>query len=480
MDFLTTGVAELAGLVRSGKVGARELVELALERIETLNPALNAFVALDPEASLVEAARVDEIVATGGDPGPLAGIPLGVKDLEDAAGFPTSFGSALNAGAPPARRDSAMVARLRAAGCVVVGKTNTPEYGHKGTTDNPLFGTTRNPWNTAYTPGGSSGGSAAALAAGMVPLATGSDGGGSIRIPSALCGLSGIKTTQGWVPVGGTRPPGSGVLTVVGPMARRIEDVALALEVCSGPDPTDIFSFPASLNGLAAEAAVASAERRLPSRVGWSPGLGYGRLDRTVERQTLGFIDRLAAAGVEIVEIPDVFDHDPVAEWFPYWAALRYRTQGHLIGTVEWELVDPSLRFQIEYGRDNVSARDVVAALDAAHMLNLRLEEVLTEAGVEQLLTPVAAGVPPLIGAEGTIDGEQTPGWVQFTYPFNLSRNPVGTVPVGWLEGTSPDEGETVIDGSPGVPLGVQVVGRQRGDAGVVAVVAALETLDER
>ncbi len=480
MDFTTTGATELAELVRSAQVSARELVQHALDRIEALNPAINAFVALDPESSLAEAARIDETVASGGDPGPLAGVPIGVKDLEDAAGFPTTFGSALNAGAPPSTRDSAMVARLRAAGCVVVGKTNTPEFGHKGTTDNPLFGATRNPWNTAYSPGGSSGGSAAALAAGMVPLATGSDGGGSIRIPSALCGLSGVKTSQGRVPVGGPRPPGSGVLTVVGPMARRIEDVALALEICSGPDPTDIFSFPGSLSGLAAEAAVAAAERRLPDRVGWSPTLGYGHLDPVVERQTVSFIDRLAAAGVEIVEIPDVFDHDPVSEWFPYWAALRYRTQGHLMGTVEWEMVDPSLRFQIEYGRDQVSAADIVAALDAAHLLNLRLEEVLGEADVEHLLTPVAAGIPPLVGSEGTVDGEETPGWVQFTYPFNLSRNPVGTVPIGWLEGTSPDSGDAVIEDSPGVPLGVQVIGRQRDDAAVVSMVAALETLEDR
>ncbi len=152
--------------------------------------------------------RIDDAVADGEDPGPLAGIPLGVKDLDDAAGFVTSHGSAVFAGGAAAVDDSPLVARLRAAGCVVVGKTNTPELGWKGDTDNVTFGPTCNPWNLAYSPGGSSGGSAAAIAAGMVPLATGSDGGGSIRIPSSCCGLSGVKPSLGRVPSGGEHGAG--------------------------------------------------------------------------------------------------------------------------------------------------------------------------------------------------------------------------------------------------------------------------------
>src|SRR5699024_1329478 len=167
---------------------------------------------------------IDQRVAHGDDPGPLAGIPVAVKDLEDVAGLPTTFGSVLFADAAPARQDSIGVQRLRAAGAIVVGKTNTPAFGCKGTTDNPLFGPTRNPWHPAYSPGGSSGGSAAALAAGLVPLATGSDGGGSVRIPAACCGLSGFKPSTGRVPTGDATPPLGRTLTVRAPMARSIGD----------------------------------------------------------------------------------------------------------------------------------------------------------------------------------------------------------------------------------------------------------------
>src|ERR1700736_4085125 len=200
MDFRRETVNDLADQVRSGQLAAREMVSHALQRIDALNPGINAFVALDGDAALKAAAAIDKSVAAGDDPGPLAGIPIGVKDLEDAAGFRTSNGSAGREDSLPATVNSPLVERLVAAGCVVVGKTNTPELGWKADTDNPVFGATRNPWDLTRSPGGSSGGSAAAIAAGMVPLATGSDGGGSIRIPSACCGLSGMKPSLGRVP----------------------------------------------------------------------------------------------------------------------------------------------------------------------------------------------------------------------------------------------------------------------------------------
>ncbi|HEV3365860.1 MAG TPA: amidase, partial [Acidimicrobiales bacterium] len=190
MDFRNESVVGLAHQVRSGQLSATSLVEHALGQIAAHNPTLNAFVAVDPERARASAADVDAKVASGIDPGPLAGIPLGVKDLEDAAGYVTTHGSKAFADGATAASDSPLVARLVAAGCVVVGKTNTPELGWKAVTDNRTFGQTLNPWSLDHTPGGSSGGSAAAIASGMVPLATGSDGGGSIRIPSSCCGLS--------------------------------------------------------------------------------------------------------------------------------------------------------------------------------------------------------------------------------------------------------------------------------------------------
>lgn len=233
MDFLETSVVDLAARVRSGELTAVTLVEHALDRIDALNPAINAFVAVDADAALQAAEQVDQAVRDGKDPGALAGIPIGVKDLEDAIGFVTTFGSPLHADDAPAETDSLLVARLKAAGAIVIGKTNTPEFGHKGTTDNPLFGATANPWNLECTPGGSSGGSAAAIASGMVPLATGSDGGGSIRIPSALCGLTGLKCQQGRVPYHQDGQSPSMLLSVGGPMARTARDTAWRSTPCA-------------------------------------------------------------------------------------------------------------------------------------------------------------------------------------------------------------------------------------------------------
>ena len=244
MDFRRENLESLAADVRAAKISARELVTHALERVDALNPSVNAFVALDEDGALEAAGRIDEAVAAGEDPGPLAGIPIGVKDLEDAAGFVTSHGSAVFAGGPAAVVDSPLVARMKAAGCVVIGKTNTPELGWKADTDNTTFGATCNPWNLDHSPGGSSGGSAAAVAAGMVPLATGSDGGGSIRIPSSCCALSGVKPSLGRVPSGGAEPPDWHHLSTKGPLARRIADVVAVLDVVVGPDPTDLQSLP--------------------------------------------------------------------------------------------------------------------------------------------------------------------------------------------------------------------------------------------
>ena len=241
MDFRQTNIVELATKIRAGVMSAVEVTSVALENIEKVDVQLNSFCSVNPERALAEALAVDAALAKGQNL-PLAGVPIGVKDLEDAAGYVTSFGSDLHTNDPEASQDSELVRRLKAAGCVVVGKTNTPEFGHRGKTDNVPFGITRNPWSLAHTPGGSSGGSAAALAAGLVPLATGSDGGGSIRIPAALCGLTGMKTSQGRIPNGGPLPPGSGLLTVKGPMARTSLDTAAVLDVTVGELATDIFA----------------------------------------------------------------------------------------------------------------------------------------------------------------------------------------------------------------------------------------------
>src|SRR4051812_2685323 len=207
MDFRHETLEDLAGRVASGDLSARDLTEVALRRIEATNGEVNAFVAVDADAAMTQAAWLDERLAKGEDVGPLAGIPIGVKDTEDAVGFRTTRGSLLFADGPVATADSSLVDRLRQAGCVIVGKTNTPELAWKGDTDNRIFGRTGNPWSLERSAGGSSGGSSAAVAAGMVPLATGPDGGGSLRIPAALWGAPPPKPSPRRRPLGGAPPP---------------------------------------------------------------------------------------------------------------------------------------------------------------------------------------------------------------------------------------------------------------------------------
>jgi len=456
MDFRTASVVDLAARVRSGAVTAGELVDHALGRIAADNPTVNAFVAVDEGRARAAAEAVDATVAAGGDPGPLAGIPIGVKDLEDAAGYVTTHGSAAYAENPPATEDSELVARLVAAGCVVVGKTNTPELGWKPDTENRVFGATLNPWNLDHTPGGSSGGSAAAIAAGMVPLATGSDGGGSIRIPSSCCGLSGVKPSLGRVPSGGSHAPDWQELSTKGPMARRLSDVVAALDVVVGPDPTDLrslpkpeASWPAALEGA-----------RPPSTVAWSPTLGYAEIDDEVLALCRRAVDVLSDLGTDVVEVDTVFDEDPVDPWLTLSGVYNLRTHAALLGTPAYEQVDPVLRMIID-GAATTSALEVVRAEDACHDLNLKLVDLFHD--VRLLATPTMAAPPPprSLGGAGMINGTQDYNWVKMTYAFNMTRSPAATVCVGLT--------------SAGLPVGLQLVGPQHADLVVIRAASALE-----
>jgi Asp-tRNA(Asn)/Glu-tRNA(Gln) amidotransferase A subunit family amidase len=265
---------ELVEMVRAGSVSAAELVERAYERVGSLNGDVNAVVALRPEEeALAEARGLDQRIHRGERVGVLAGVPFLVKDAQDLAGMRTTHGSLLLADAPPAARDALNVARLRAAGAIPVGKTNVPEYCFEGFTDNRLFGTTRNPWAREWSPGGSSGGSAAAMAAGMVPFATATDGGGSIRIPAAFCGLFGLKPTGGLVP----RDPIPAWIdySTDGPLALSMADLRLLLDVESGPVAGDPTALPAEQTAqlIAGQAAPKRPSLVLaaPRLVDWGP-----------------------------------------------------------------------------------------------------------------------------------------------------------------------------------------------------------------
>jgi Asp-tRNA(Asn)/Glu-tRNA(Gln) amidotransferase A subunit family amidase len=454
MDFRQDSVRDLATAVRGGAVSARQLVELSLDRIDACNGDLNAFVAVDGEAALAAADGVDALVATGTDPGPLAGVPIGVKDLEDAAGFVTTQGSMLFADQPAAATDSLLVSRLKAAGAIVVGKTNTPELGWKGDTENRLFGATRNPWDLTRSPGGSSGGSAAAVAAGLVPLATGSDGGGSLRIPSALCGLSGFKPSLGRVPAGGAKAPGWQHLSTLGVMARRTSDLALALDAVVGPHPTDLRSLPMP----EAPWAAAVDKPHVPMRVAWSPTLGYAEVDAEVLAVCERAVATLSDLGAEVVRVDDVFAEDPGLAWMLMANVYNLRTTESFRETPSWEQLDPGLRRQLERVQAT-PAVDLVRSEDLCHTLNLRLVELFHQ--VRLLVTPTTASAAPRCGGQGEVNGVETPAWVAFTYPFNMTRSPAGTVMAG-LTGA-------------GLPVGLQLVGPQHGEVVVLRAMAALE-----
>ena len=459
MDFRDTSVAGLARQVRSRELSARELTEAALQRIEALDPTYHAFVAVDGERAVAEAAAVDEVIASGGDPGALAGIPLAVKDNQDAVGYATTFGSPVLADAPPATSDIPFVARLRAAGCVVVGKTNTPEFAWSANTTNALFGPTTNPFNPAHGPGGSSGGAAAALAAGMVPLATGSDGGGSIRIPSACCGLSGMKPSLGRVPGGGTAAPGWLDLSTSGPMARRIADVVTALDVAVGPDPTDLRALPRP----EASWLAALEDPHVPVRVAWAPTLGYAEVDREVLAACERAVAVLESLGADVTTVDTVFNDDPVGDWLTIVGACQLRTMRPYFGSPRWDDVDPVLRAIVE-GAQATTGEQVVRALDTCHEMNLSLVELFHEMRI--LVTPTCSGVAPPVGPSGTsvVNGEETHNWVQFTYPFNMTRSPAATVCAGLTRGRLADR--AAVDRAPARrPGGLANGGRPRSGA---------------
>ena len=453
MDFRDISLEELVGNVKSKKISATEVTQAAIDNIEKLDHEINAFCSTNHEDALAQAESIDARIQNGEDVGKLAGIPIGVKDLEDAKGFVTAFGSELHVNDAPAKEDSILVRRMRDEGCIVLGKTNTPEFGHKGKTDNGPFGATKNPWNLEFSPGGSSGGTSAALASGMIPLGTGSDGGGSIRIPAALGGLAGIKTSHGRIPIGGDTPPGSGLLTVKGPMANTTKDNALALDATVGPHPTDIFSLEGeNLNWFS------QLTGELPKSAIWSPTMGFSTVDKEVMEQCEIAINKLADAGVEIIEKETIWSENPVEAWMVFWASACARRQQHLIGTEDFEKIDPLLRLFIEMGT-TMDGASYAISVDSCHKLGFQLQQFFNESPL--IITPATCGQAPKLEGDGFVNGEETPSWVDFTMGINMTRNPAGVIPISLL--------------SSGLPASLQIIGGQRKDIDVLKAMYAFE-----
>ena len=451
LNYADMTAAEIARRVAAGEVSARAVTEAALTRIAATEPRVNAFIHIDAEGARAAAEAVDRRITAGGEAGPLAGVPVSVKDLVHVAGMPTSFGSRAFAGTA-APGDAAPVAGLRAAGAVLIGKTTTPEFGHKPITEGALFGETVNPWNHAFTAGGSSGGAAASIAARQVPLAVGTDGGGSIRIPASVCGIFGLKATLGRI-AHVHAPDLFANNAFIGPMARTLEDLDLMYRAMAVRDPADPWS-----RGIGDAAPVPDRPR-----IGFALHVGNEALEPDVEAATSAALDRLAEAGAELVPVDlDFASAEPQFRTI-LETMLAARTGARI--DAEPGLFDRSLVRTVENGRAR-SGVEVQAAAALRSDLYRLVERRFAE--VDFLVTPTLAAAALPAGTDphadvaiaGVNTGAIRAGWYPYTWPFNLTGHPALSMPCGW-------------DGR-GLPIGLHIAGRWGDEAGIIALAGRL------
>ena len=457
VELAYAGIARQAQLIAAGEVSSRELVDVCLARIQRLDPQLNAFRVVFAERALLEADQADARRGAGGESGgrPLLGVPIAVKDNIDVAGELTCEGT--DAQDEPARADAEVVRRLREAGAVVVGKTNVPELCMWPFTETATFGVTRNPWERQHAPGGSSGGSAAAVAAGLVGAALGSDGAGSIRIPSAWCGLFGLKPQRGRVPLA-PHPRHWYGLSVIGVLARRVADTALFHDVASGASDVDLDRAPPPDVPFAQAAATPPVRLRIAFSTSTPPGI-VSHLDADAERALRDTVELLRSLGHQVVEQePDYglgagvtltalylrgIHDDALAVAHPERMERRTRTMARL-----GALVSPGLLARAQAAQAEVTRR--LGALFEDH---------------DVLITPATAAPPPRIGrlqGRGALLTLNTvAGWVPYNGVWNLTGQPAASVPAGF--------------GADGLPRAVQLVGRANDEATLLSLAAQLE-----
>lgn len=442
---------ELAGAVRQGTVSAVELVTMSLERIERLDPSLNAVILICADEALARAREVDALVADGEDVGPLGGLPLLVKDMEDVAGLPSTYGSAVFAGAAPATGDALVPRRLREAGAIVVGKTNQPEFAFAGYTTNTVYGTTLNPWGTDWSPGGSSGGSGAALAAGMAAIATATDGGGSIRIPAAFCGLAGLKPTNGVV---GRDPIPDWIdLSTCGPLATSIADLRLLLSAEAGPVPGDPSALPMPLE----------MRDELPGRAFAVPRFeDFGPLPEDVARcfdDALVTIERNLGLPVEPLAPGTIFSTSGVGgDWFTTCAFEHLHVLGRVFVDANMERFSPDFQ-AVMTAALKISADEYMTTRRRRFDMVRDLDLLLAEDAVLLMPTMCVAGLSP----DGRAPGGDRPsdGSIYNTDPQNQTGHPALSVPAGLCDN--------------GIPFGLQITGPRFRDDLVLNVGAAWE-----
>jgi amidase/aspartyl-tRNA(Asn)/glutamyl-tRNA(Gln) amidotransferase subunit A len=463
---------QLADVIQRRAASPVEIVEATLERIVQRNPSLNAVVYIGAEDARGAARRAEARLKDGDDLGPLTGVPVLMKDLFDfKPGWPTTMGGVPALADNVAKQRCLFVERMEASGAIVVGKTNSPALGASAVTDNRLFGPTANPFDTARNAGGSSGGSAAAVADGLVPIAEGTDAGGSIRIPAAWTGTFGFKPSAGRVPTI-VRPLGflnSAPFITEGPITRTVADAALAMTVLSGPDRR-------APHGLDGTVDFQGALHRSVSgmRVGYSADLGVFPIDSRVADVVMQAVDALGETGVEMVplELELPLDHHGLAD---LWHRSMMQINLAALEALRDEGLDLLARSERNFPPDLVRRIHEAQGLTAARLrqddvLRTRIFDRLSLIGreVDVLATPTVATVPVLNAAHGEtlgpteIDGRAVDpliGWT-LTFPFNFTGSPAASVPAGLIDG---------------LPVGLQLVGKQFGDADVLALSAAYE-----
>lgn len=448
---------ELRELLRKREIRPREVAEFFLARIEKLNPTLGAFVTITPERALADADRLEKLARSDADALALFGVPYSIKDLSWTKGIRTTMGSKNFANfIPPA--DSEYVARLSRAGGILLGKTSTPEFGARPTTEGGFCPTAHNPWNLEHTAGGSSGGAAAASAAGLGPLHQGSDGGGSIRIPSACCGVFGIKTSRGRITYAPVRAEGWGGCSTTGPIARSVRDAAWMLDVMAGPVIGDAYWAPPP------EKPFVEALNARPKK------LRLATLCETpfanVDAETLAAFEsacqtlRSMGHGLEPIKLDLSVLMEPTS---------AVAVAG--IGSTEVadpELIDPITRLTWNAGREITAAQYINAV---AMMHNLSREIVQRLAPFDALVTPTLTRPAVKLGAMPSPDpwridknGNRVHDvytWTAFAFPFNATGQPAVSIPMGFNQA--------------GLPLGLQIVGRPNDEAGIIALSAQFE-----
>ena len=433
-------LSELAAAVRDGSVSPVDLVVESLQRIEASHDDLNAVVLLHAEEAVAEAQQHSRT-------GALAGLPLLVKDMARCQGSRTTMGSLLYADAEPDQVDDAVVARLRAAGAIVIGRTNSPAFGHAPFTTNLVFGSTRNPWNLQRSPGGSSGGSAAALAAGLVPLATTSDGGGSVRIPAALCGLVGLKPTMG--AIGRNIPPRWIEFSTQGASASTVADVVVQASVTFGPAPGDWVSIPAG--------SIAFEPTR-PARV-LACRTFRADVDPVVEAAYEASLDALVADGMTVERVDAPSNAEAVVDWFTIATAELAQSLEDVRD--RWDEFEPSLQDMIRFG-EGVSASSYLAATRRRHDVGAHIDDLI---GTDSVLVLPTLNVQdwapegPTPHDAGAVTGDPT--IATNTPELNATGHPAVSVPMGL--------------GDAGVPMGLQVVAPRYADGLALGVAQLLE-----